>query len=101
VTRARISQAELSETEGSMTLKQLQRLAESMECDLVYAIVPKTSVDNILENRAKQKAAKIVRNASVHMSLEAQALPKARLALEVERVAAELLAAPDRNFWND
>jgi predicted DNA-binding mobile mystery protein A len=101
VTRSRISQAESAELDGSMSLKQLSRLAESMECKLVYAIVPKTSVDEILEERAKERAFKIVRNASVHMSLESQALPKTMLTLEIERLKQEMLSSPDHNLWND
>jgi predicted DNA-binding mobile mystery protein A len=55
--RARIKQIESAEPKGAVTLHALQEVAAAMDCELVYAIVPKTSLEKILEERAKLIAA--------------------------------------------
>lgn len=99
--RGRVHQAELAELEGAITLKQLQRFADGMDCKLVYAIVPKTSIDEIMANQAEKMARKLVGNASIHMSLEAQGAPESELEQEIQRIKKELLASPNRSLWND
>jgi len=49
-----------------------------MDCDVVYAIVPRTSLDNILKQRADEKARLILGRVGHSMKLEAQPveLPK-------------------------
>ncbi len=55
VTTASIAQAERNELSHKTSLATLQTIAEAMECNLVYAFVPKTKGANheiILKNQA-------------------------------------------------
>lgn len=49
VNQSRIIQIEIAEQNKSITLKTLTKAAEAMDCKLVYAFVPQTTLTNILE----------------------------------------------------
>lgn len=101
VTKARISKAEQDEPHGSVTLKTMQTMAEAMDCKFVYAIVPKQNVENVIKERAIEKARARVRTASTHMALEAQSLSKEQLEYEIERIAAQIVDKMPSDLWND
>ena len=76
-------------------------MAEAMDCKFVYAVVPKGNVEEIIKQRAIEKAKVQVRSASTHMALEAQTLSKEQLEYEVERIAAQILEKMPTDLWND
>lgn len=101
VTRAYISKIEKSELSGSLTIKTMQRIAEGMECRFVYTIVPKESVEDILTERAKEKATYLVETTNKHMALEDQALSSRQISFEIERLQKKMLDDMSSDFWND
>lgn len=101
VTRALISRTEKGELSGSVTLKTMQAIAESMGCRFVYAIVPENTVEDILAERANIKAARVVNRAGIHASLEDQALTKNQMTHEIERLKNQLLKDMPPDFWTD
>ena len=101
VTKARISKAEQDEPRGSVTLKTMQSMAEAMDCKFVYAIVPKQNVEDVIKERAIEKARVQVKAASLHMALEAQSLSKEQLEFEIERIAAQIIEKMPSDFWDD
>ena len=101
LTRARISQAEAGELNGSVSLKTMQNMAAAMGCRFVYAIVPLGSIDDAVLAQARKQAARLVSRASGHMALEDQALSPKRIDAEVERLARGLAEKPPADFWDD
>ena len=101
VSRALISHTELAELDGTVTLRNLSKLADSIDCKLVYAIVPNTSIAEIIGAQSKRKASELVSEASIHMSLESQALGKSQLEDEIQRVADQLVTTKSRQLWSD
>ena len=101
VTKARVSKAEQDEPHGSVTLKTIQTMAQAMDCKVVYAIVPKQNVEDVIKERAIGKARSQVQAASTHMALEAQSLSKEQLEFEIERIAAQIMDKMPSDFWND
>jgi predicted DNA-binding mobile mystery protein A len=101
VTKARISKAELDELRGSVTLKTMQRMAEAMDCRFVYAVVPDQEIEEVIKERALQKAREQVNSASTHMALEAQALNDEQLAFEIDRIASGMLEKMPSDLWSD
>lgn len=101
VTRGAVSINEKAELSGGITIKTMQQMAESMGCRFVYAVVPETDIEELLMKRARSKATKQVRNASVHMALENQLVGEVKLAEEVERLAKEMIETSPSNLWND
>lgn len=101
VTRAHVSNTEKGELAGSVTMKTLQTMAESMGYRLVYAIVPEQRVQDILGDQAKKKATRIVEETHKHMALEEQALSKKQIGSEIERLQQDLLKNMPSDFWDD
>src|SRR3972149_2293310 len=58
ITPQSVTDIEKSEATGSIQLKTLSRAAEALGCTLVYALVPKTSLEGAVRKRARRIAMK-------------------------------------------
>jgi len=102
VTKAAIYQAERQERERGITIRQMEKLADSLEGRFVYAIVPAHGeVRDHLRVRARAKAEGIVRRTSSHMALEKQSLTNEQLVQETERLANWLADDVPSDFWDE
>jgi predicted DNA-binding mobile mystery protein A len=63
---------EKSEAIGTISLQTLRRAAEALECTLVYALVPKTSLEDAVTKRARKIALHDLKRVAHTMKLEAQ-----------------------------
>ncbi len=63
---------ERSETNGTIQLATLRRAADALDCVLVYAFVPKTSLEEAVNDRARKLALKHLAEVSHSMKLEGQ-----------------------------
>jgi predicted DNA-binding mobile mystery protein A len=99
ITPASASSLEQSEAAGTISLQSLRRAAEVLDCDLVYALVPRKSLTTTLERRACAKADEMIGNVHQTMSLEAQgadSLTARRLSREA--IIQSLLEKPS-SLW--
>jgi predicted DNA-binding mobile mystery protein A len=72
--RQRVQEFEEAEANDRITLHSLRRVAAAMDCDLVYAIVPKSgTVSELAERRARAEVTEDVREVEHTMALENQA----------------------------
>ena len=101
ITRGAVSNNEKAELSGGMTIKTMQQMAEAMDCRFVYAIVPEGDIEEIVRRRASQKACAQVKEASIQMALEDQALSRSKLDAEIERLASEMIEKGNSGLWND
>jgi predicted DNA-binding mobile mystery protein A len=78
-------QLEKAEAEDRITLKSLRTAANALDCDLVYALVPKAgTMEDLIENRARAQARKQVLGVEHSMALEDQAVGRVDEAVEAE-----------------
>lgn len=78
-------QFEKAEADGSITLKSLRSVARALDCDLVYALVPKAgTMQALIESRARAQARKHVLGVEHSMALEDQAVGRIDEAVEEE-----------------
>lgn len=56
VSQQRALAMEGAETRGSLTLASLARAAEALDCQLVYALVPRLPLEGLVEERAAARA---------------------------------------------
>jgi predicted DNA-binding mobile mystery protein A len=98
--RTSVTNAEAGEAKRTVQLDTLERLADALDCDLVYALVPRTSLAGTLEAQAKRKAARLVDRVSDSMELEAQGVGDAATERQVGELAATLLRERGRDFWD-
>lgn len=101
VSQSRIARIEKDEAEDSVTLATLRRVAEGMDCTLVYALVPNRSLDEVLRERARAAAEVQLTRTHHHMRLENQPVDRRDLDEERERLAAEILAGDPRRLWDN
>ncbi|QIK42083.1 mobile mystery protein A [Pontivivens nitratireducens] len=99
VTKPAIYQVERKELDGGVTLQHMEKLAQAMGARFVYAIVPETCIEDVVEDQARQKAEAIVRRASAHMALEKQSLLPEQTESEIERLTQELMREQPSDFW--
>jgi predicted DNA-binding mobile mystery protein A len=63
---------ERSEANGTIQLNTLRRAAEAMDCVVVYAMVPRTSLNEMVDQRARELALQAIQRVSHSMALEDQ-----------------------------
>jgi predicted DNA-binding mobile mystery protein A len=90
---------EKSEAIGSIQLKTLRRMAEALDCTLVYALVPKTSLEDAVRERARKIAVRDLRRVAHTMKLEAQATGDADLEARIEAYIRDVIK--DRDLWDE
>jgi predicted DNA-binding mobile mystery protein A len=78
-------QLERGEAADSITLRSLRGVADALDCDLVYALVPRAdSMQELIETRARAEAKKNVLDVEHSMALEDQAAGRIDEAVEAE-----------------
>jgi len=104
VTRVLIYKTEKAELTGGVTLKKMQQIAEGLGCKFIYAIVPHSnhsSVQDMINFRAKKKALAIIKKTSTHMALEDQSLSLEQMDAEIERLVDEIVRDMPSDFWDE
>jgi len=100
VSQNAISEAEMAEAQGRITLKTLQKIAEGLDCDVVYALVPRGSLETMVHNRANRAAQRIVGEVSHGMALEAQSTDGAAHEAEASALRERLIAQGSSQIWD-
>lgn len=95
----RIVQLEHAEVQDAVTLRTLRAAAEVMDCELVYAIVPKHSLEDTLKAKAFKLAAEQVKRVGHSMALEDQAIEEQLQKEQIEQLAEELLEGSLKKLW--
>ncbi|MDO8703519.1 MAG: mobile mystery protein A [Sulfuricaulis sp.] len=100
VSKMWVGDMERLEATGATSLKTLRRAAEAMDCVLVYALVPKSSLKETLLKQARRKVRQDMARASHTMALEDQALTQDEAGKATETAAASLLDKIPKTFWD-
>ena len=94
---SRISAIERGERERTLKLDTLTRVADALNCDLVYALVPRASLDGMVDIQARLSAIKHLRNVMAHSRLEDQEVTPDDLEAQIADLAAEFRQR--RDLW--
>lgn len=73
VPKQRVSQLEQRERSGDIKLAQLRDVADALNCDLVYALVPREPLETTVQHRAREVALRELAAVERSMQLEDQA----------------------------
>jgi predicted DNA-binding mobile mystery protein A len=92
-----LHKSEQSEAEERISLGQLRKLADGLDCELVYALLPRKPLPEVVQDRATQLAKEEVYGVAHTMGLEDQRPTNERIQKQVARRAEELL----RGKWSD
>lgn len=94
---SRVPAIERGERERTLKLDTLARVADAMQCDLVYALVPRTSLNGMVETQARRKAVKHLQGITAHSRLEDQEVTPDDLEAQIEDLAFEFRRR--RDLW--
>lgn len=101
VVRSHLSQIEKGEREGTTSIRSLQRAADALGCEFVYAFVPRDgkTFEGLVHERAEEVARRIVEEVATTMALEDQSVDREFRKREIDRFVAELVRSMPRNLW--
>lgn len=94
----KIQQAELSE---SLTMRTLKEAANALNCDLVYALVPRQPLQTLLKNQAEKIAKLRLHRVSHSMVLEDQEVATPQQKEQLEELINTLLSDNLKHLWEE
>jgi predicted DNA-binding mobile mystery protein A len=77
----------------------LRRAAEALDCTLVYALVPNSSLEAVIEARARKIATRELHRVSHTMRLEAQGTDDVDFEARVQAYIRDRLS--ERDLWKE
>ena len=97
VSPAAVNKLERAELHGGITTAKLAEVASALDCTLVYALVPNSTLERTVRTQARTVAARLLGYAARTMALEAQDIDEDRQSEAVERHAQQLITSG--NLW--
>ncbi len=89
-----------SEVRGSISLNSLGKAADALDCELVYAFLPRESFERIVRDRARAVATRTVGRVEHSMSLEDQGAGAAEREVAIAELTDELIRTASREVWD-
>lgn len=94
-----LTKSERSEAEDRISLAQLRKLAAALDCELVYGLVPKKPLHEMIEDRAELLAKQEILGVAHSMSLEDQRPSDAFIQRQIDERRKELLDGSWTRLW--
>jgi predicted DNA-binding mobile mystery protein A len=99
ISRPRVLQIEKAEQSEAITLRTLRQLAHAMDCELVYAVIPRKPLRQRLEDQIRNVAQSMLARVQHTMSLEDQSLQSKDLKDQLSRLIDTVRASSHRKLW--
>jgi predicted DNA-binding mobile mystery protein A len=99
ITGGGLASLEKAESNQTITLASLHKMADALGCELQYALVPRQSLQEQLRQRAAAQADAQLRPIAHSMALEDQAVLGQARQLQRDMLIQELLSGPRRKLW--
>lgn len=101
VSQVRVLALEKGEVSGSVTLASLERAAHALDCRLVYALVPRKPLGEIIEERASKLAHKQLQATRHTMALEAQPVDAVEETAQLKKMKQEMIDKAGSKLWEE
>jgi len=88
------------EVRRTIKLQTLRKLANGLQCDLVYVLVPRKPLEEIRNEQARLVATRILKRVAHSMKLEDQAVSKQMEEKELDRRVEKLLLGNPKRLWD-
>jgi predicted DNA-binding mobile mystery protein A len=99
ISQVTLVRSEQAEAEGSISLAQLRKLAAGLDCEVVYAIVPREPLRLIVEKQAERLAREEVSGVAHSMGLEDQRPSEEFVDQQIAERKRALLSGPWSKLW--
>jgi len=90
-----------AEKNASITLDSLERAARALDCRVVYALVPRKPLDDMVAERAHIVARKRLQSTRHSMALEAQSVDRSDEEEHLKRLREQLIRKSGSELWVD
>jgi predicted DNA-binding mobile mystery protein A len=102
ISRQSLEALEAREVAGTATVDALRRAADALDCDLVYALIPRQgSLETVVTEQARRLAERLVGRAGHTMALEQQAVAMSETEHQIAVITRRLLAEWPRGLWDE
>lgn len=99
LSQSSVADLEASEAHGSVRLDTLRRAAEALDSEVVYFVVPRKQLSQMVDDQARRKATAMLTQVAHHGRLEDQELDPRTARDELEAFASGLVDR--RGLWTD
>lgn len=101
MTKQGVKRIEESEAQGGITINSLKTVANAMDLQLVYALVPKNgTIDDLIQKKAEKLAQKIVLRTNQNMKLEDQGIGNEKMVKAIKDLAEEIKREMKKSLWD-
>lgn len=101
VVQSRVIAIEKAEVDGSITLKSLEKAARALDCRVVYAIVPRKPLEEMVTEQATRLAKRRLASTRHSMALEAQGVEPADERQQLRRMVQRLVDQAGSKLWEE
>lgn len=99
VSQPRVVAIEKAEKNKSITLGSLERAARALDCRVVYALVPRKPLNDLVEERARAIAKQRLQSTQHSMALEAQSVDKSDEEEQLKHLSEGLIKKAGSKLW--
>lgn len=99
ISQPSVAKFERSEEADTISLRNLRKVAEALDCTLVYAFVPNDSLEATLTQQAERRATEHLKRIEHTMRLEAQGRPADEINRARQELAQEMIRTLSRELW--
>ena len=99
VTKARVLAIENSEATGVLKLDTLKRAAEALDCTLVYALIPRRPLEDMVREQALRVAGEHLSAVDQTMHLEHQSVSREAADRQLRDLVDDLARRSPRSLW--
>ena len=99
VVQSRAVAIEQAEANGKITLNSLEKAANALDCRLIYSLVPRKPLDELVVERAERLAKKRMEATRHTMALEAQSVEAADEQEQLKRIIQGLIEKAGSELW--
>ena len=101
VVHSRVVAIEQAEAKGTITLNSLEKAAQALDCRLVYALMPRQPLEDIVEQRASLLAKSRLKSTGHTMTLEAQGVDATDESEQLKRLIRQLVEKSGSKLWEE
>jgi predicted DNA-binding mobile mystery protein A len=99
VSQQTVAEFETTEERGTIQFDTLERVADALECDLRYYLIPRRDLETTVRARALEKARRHLSRISHHSRLEDQQLEEFRESGQLQDLVDRYIDR--RGLWSD
>ena len=101
VSQQRATVIESAERGGNLSIKTMRAVAEALDCEFVYAFVPRHGIQGTVRQRAEAITSRRLGRVVQTMQLEDQGLSVRENDSIQEALISEIISNMPRTFWDD